>query len=54
MILNEMGQIAYDEWLKTAELRPNVQLHNFVVMPNHFHAIVEIVKKCFSCFFLKL
>jgi REP element-mobilizing transposase RayT len=43
MILNEMGEIASNEWLKTAELRKNVQLHNFVVMPNHFHAIVEIV-----------
>ena len=42
MILNEMGQIANDEWLKTGELRKNVQLHDFVLMPNHFHAIVEI------------
>jgi REP element-mobilizing transposase RayT len=43
MVLNEIGRIAHDEWLKTAELRKNVRLHNFVVMPNHFHAIVEIV-----------
>ncbi|MDR1516892.1 MAG: transposase [Dysgonamonadaceae bacterium] len=45
MILNDAGKIAHNEWLKTVELRPNVQLHNFIVMPNHFHAIVEIVTK---------
>ncbi|MDR3252399.1 MAG: hypothetical protein LBT35_02380, partial [Tannerella sp.] len=43
MVLSAMGKVAKSEWLKTAELRQNVQLHNFVVMPNHFHAIVEIV-----------
>ena len=42
MMLNNAGQIAHNEWLKTAELRKNVQLHNFVVMPNHFHTIFEI------------
>jgi REP element-mobilizing transposase RayT len=44
MILNETGQIVHNEWLRTAELRPNVRLHNFVVMPNHFHAILEIMQ----------
>ena len=42
MMLNDAGQIAHNEWLKTAELRKNVQLHNFIVMPNHFHTIFEI------------
>ncbi|GHT79120.1 hypothetical protein AGMMS50262_22470 [Bacteroidia bacterium] len=45
MILNEIGEIVRNEWLKTAELRPNVKLHEFVVMPNHFHAILEITEK---------
>lgn len=45
MILNELGKIAETEWLKTAELRKNVILHEFVVMPNHFHAILEITHK---------
>lgn len=26
MLLNEIGQIAYNEWLKTPEIRPNVTL----------------------------
>jgi len=44
MVLNKYGQIVYEEWLKTESLRRNVKLHEFVVMPNHFHAIIEI--KC--------
>jgi REP element-mobilizing transposase RayT len=45
MILNECGMIARDEWLKTAQIRDNVQLHEgeFVVMPNHLHGIIWIV-----------
>jgi len=44
MVLNEYGEITKNEWIKTSELRKNVQLHQFVVMPNHFHAIVEITE----------
>jgi len=43
MQLNEIGEIARSEWLKTADLRPYVRLHNFIVMPNHFHGILEII-----------
>jgi len=39
---NGFGQIARDEWLRTAEIRPNVELDAFVVMPNHIHGIVII------------
>lgn len=42
MILNEYGIIAYDEWLKTPELRINVELDVFIVMPNHIHGIIVI------------
>jgi REP-associated tyrosine transposase len=46
MQLNAMGQIAHDEWFKTATLRPYVELHDdeFVVMPNHVHGIIWIHK----------
>jgi len=37
MILNEFGDIAKAEWLKTAKIRPNVGIDEFVVMPNHLH-----------------
>lgn len=45
MQLNESGRIARTEWVKTAEIRPNVQLHphEFVVMPNHIHGILWLV-----------
>jgi REP element-mobilizing transposase RayT len=42
MILNEWGRIAYDEWLKTPNIRPNIQLDEFIVMPNHIHGIIVI------------
>lgn len=43
MILNEYGQIAFDEWIKTPEIRPNVKLGEFVLMPNHIHGIIRIL-----------
>lgn len=43
MILNETGEIAHNEWMKTELLRDNVQLDEFVIMPNHIHGIIEIL-----------
>lgn len=43
MIVNQVGRIVEEEWLKTLALRPYVVLDEFVVMPNHFHAILLIV-----------
>ncbi len=42
VILNDVGKIVEDEWLKTKEIRTNVDLDYFVVMPNHLHGIVII------------
>jgi putative transposase len=44
MRLNAWGEIARDEWFKTAALRPSIALHadEFVVMPNHVHGILWI------------
>lgn len=42
MILNDAGKMIYAEWEKLPERFTNKQLHEFVVMPNHFHAILEI------------
>lgn len=38
--LNDWGAIVKYEWDKTAELRPNVTLDAFVLMPNHLHGII--------------
>ncbi len=44
MILSDVGMIVCDEWIKTFDIRPNMKLHmgEYVVMPNHFHAVVGI------------
>lgn len=42
MILNSYVEIVQKEWLNTSDIRDNVVLHEFVVMPNHFHSILEI------------
>lgn len=34
------GSIVAEEWARSALLRPGVQLDEFVVMPDHLHAIV--------------
>jgi len=44
MVLNDMGHIVKSEWIKTFEMRSdmNLTMGEFVVMPNHFHAVIEI------------
>jgi len=47
MILNDLGQIVYDEFFKSFELREELFLGEFVLMPDHLHAIVILDKsKC--------
>jgi REP element-mobilizing transposase RayT len=43
--LNACGEIARAEWINTAAIRGEIELDEFVVMPNHFHAIV-IIREC--------
>jgi len=40
--LNDWGQIVQDEWEMSAQIREEIELDAFVVMPNHVHAIVAI------------
>ena len=46
MRMNEYGQIAWEEWFRSAEIRREIRLYpdEFVVMPNHIHGIVWIVE----------
>ena len=48
--LSEIGKIVESEWLKTAEVRPdmNLTLDEHQVMPNHFHAILIIGENQFN------
>ena len=38
--LSPCGQTVRTQWLRTGPLRPKLELDCFVVMPNHFHALV--------------
>ncbi|KKQ55107.1 MAG: hypothetical protein US74_C0041G0016, partial [Parcubacteria group bacterium GW2011_GWA2_38_13] len=40
MILNQFGKIVDEEWKKTLEIRKNVLLDAFIIMPNHVHGII--------------
>lgn len=42
-ILNEWGMISETEWLKTEEIRKNIKIDQYVIMPNHLHGIIKIV-----------
>ena len=42
MQLSPFGVIVRDEWLKTSEMRKNIEMDEFIVMPNHFHGIIVI------------
>ncbi|WP_220417363.1 hypothetical protein [Dyadobacter frigoris] len=43
MILNDAGKMIEEEWLNLPDRFGNIRLHEFVIMPNHFHAVLEIV-----------
>ncbi|MBZ4044384.1 transposase [Flavobacterium hibisci] len=40
--LSEMGKIVENEFLKSFEIRNELFLHEYIIMPNHLHMIVEI------------
>ena len=42
MALNAWGRIVTEEWHRTEQVRDNVTLDVFVVMPNHVHGIICI------------
>jgi REP element-mobilizing transposase RayT len=44
MILSDLGNYLQNEWLKTPDIRPdmNITPDEFIIMPDHFHAIIII------------
>ena len=42
MQLNLIGQIVVQEWLKSSAIRQEIELDEWVLMPNHLHGIVWI------------
>lgn len=43
MILNDAGKMIETEWVALITRFQNIELHEYIVMPNHFHGILQIV-----------
>ncbi|MCS6773028.1 MAG: transposase, partial [Thermoflexales bacterium] len=43
---NALGAIVREEWFRSAQIRPDIQLEadEFVLMPNHLHGIIRIIE----------
>ena len=42
IILNEYWRIVGEEWVRTAMIRAEIILEDYVVMPNHIHGIIVL------------
>ena len=42
MVLSTCGQIARDELIKTIQIRNNISIDLWVIMPNHIHLLITI------------
>ncbi|MBL1202730.1 MAG: transposase [Nostoc sp. GBBB01] len=49
MVLNEYGKIVAEEWIESSEIRQEIELDEWIVMPNHFHTIIAITHQPPGC-----
>jgi REP element-mobilizing transposase RayT len=49
IILSEYGEIVYAPWLKSFEIRAELLLDKWVIMPNHLHAIIVLKQNEYRC-----
>ena len=42
IVLNEVGRVVEECWLETEAIRANCRIHDYIIMPNHLHGIIEI------------
>lgn len=42
MQLNDAGKMVEQQWMNISNLFPNVELDEYVIMPNHIHGIIMI------------
>jgi REP element-mobilizing transposase RayT len=47
--LLSFGEIVEQEWFKSFDIRKELMSHEFVIMPNHLHGIVEISRDTRPC-----
>jgi REP element-mobilizing transposase RayT len=45
MIPNNYGKIVIEEWYKSETIRDEIELDEFVLMPNHIHGILSIGRR---------
>lgn len=45
-VLNQYGSIVRECWLQVPSIHPYVELDDFIVMPNHLHAILVLTTEC--------
>ena len=45
MVLSDFGRIVKTEWEKSFDLRNELFVHEYILMPNHIHAIIILDKK---------
>jgi putative transposase len=43
--LNEAGRMVESELMKTMQIRPNMIIHEHIIMPNHIHFIIQITHR---------
>ena len=48
MILNTVGEIVEQEWENSIQLRSNISLGEFIIMPDHMHMILTIDHQIFN------
>ena|SRR5947209_17204703 len=41
IVLSPLGEIVQNEWLRSNVLRPGLVIDDYVIMPNHMHALVS-------------
>jgi len=42
MVLNNVGLLVRDEWIKSFDIRAEIEMDEYIIMPNHLHGIVFI------------
>lgn len=41
--LNEAGRMIEEQYLELKKRFPNIKLHEYIIMPDHFHSIIEML-----------
>ena len=43
MVLNKLGRVAKEWWLQIPKYYENVELDEYIIMPNHIHGVIAIL-----------